>query len=285
MKKVALFSLFVVSLFFVGATYFHPLTSSIPIKAESQQDVAVDLSSQKDFFEYSLSSVGEQSLDQVRTNVRSDAAEQTSINVSIALFDTYLAYKRALTNLEPLGATSLSVLELQRINDEILALQRQFFTDEQIKQLFDEENRLRQLSVDKLVIKENTLDTVDQKLRLEELLIAQPSHIQESERNNALTLQLVNTSQLSSQQKYLARVELVGEQGAQRLQELDDKRAAFKTSLDHYLAQRSDILNTPGLGPEAIQQEITTLRNQSFEPHQQRRIEALERIHDEQSKN
>ena len=42
MKKVALFSLFVVSLFFVGATYFHPLTSPMPIKAESQQDVAVE---------------------------------------------------------------------------------------------------------------------------------------------------------------------------------------------------------------------------------------------------
>ncbi|MCV5333293.1 hypothetical protein OFD71_33990, partial [Escherichia coli] len=91
----------------------------------------------------------------------------------------------------------------------------------QISQLFDEENRLRQLAIEKLVIKTYEQDSDSQQLLLNQALSEQPEYIQQSERNNTLTRQLDQTELLSSQDKYLARVELVGEEGAQRLQKLD----------------------------------------------------------------
>ncbi|CAE6913211.1 Lipase chaperone [Vibrio sp. B1ASS3] len=284
MKKVALITLSVVSLVSVGAAYLYQPQSSHLIKAKSQQDTTVDLSSQKDFFEYSLSSLGEQDLEVIKATVNAGELQKNALGISSELFDTYLAYKEALSKLEPFEGGSLSLQELKRLDDAILAMQRTFFTDEQIAQLFDEENRLRQLAIDKLAIQAAKLDANTHQQMLEETLAAQPEYIQQSERNNALVLQLNQASGMDAQEKYLTRVDLVGEEGAQRLQALDDKRAAFNTSLDDYLKKRAEILNNDFLGEEEKKLEIAGLREQSFEEKQWRRIEALERIHDSEQR-
>ena len=284
MKKVALITLSVVSLLSVGAAYLYQPQSSHLIKAKSQQDTTVDLSSQKDFFEYSLSSLGEQDLEAIKATVNAGELQKNALGISSELFDTYLAYKEALSKLEPFEGGSLSLQELKRLDDAILAMQRTFFTDEQIAQLFDEENRLRQLAIDKLAIQAAKLDANTHQQMLEETLAAQPEYIQQSERNNALVLQLNQASGMDAQEKYLTRVDLVGEEGAQRLQALDDKRAAFNTSLDDYLKKRAEILNNDFLGEEEKKLEIAGLREQSFEEKQWRRIEALERIHDSEQR-
>lgn len=284
MKKVALITLSVVSLVSVGAAYLYQPQSSHLIKAKSQQDTTVDLSSQKDFFEYSLSSLGEKDLEAIKATVNAGESQKNALGISSELFDTYLAYKEALSKLEPFEGGSLSLQELKRLDDAILAMQRTFFTDQQIAQLFDEENRLRQLAIDKLAIQAAKLDANTHQQMLEETLAAQPEYIQQSERNNALVLQLNQASGMDAQEKYLTRVNLVGEEGAQRLQALDDKRAAFNTSLDDYLKKRAEILNNDFLGKEEKKLEIAGLREQSFEEKQWRRIEALERIHDSEQR-
>lgn len=284
MTKVALITLSVVSLLSVGAAYLYQPQSSHLIKAKSQQDTTVDLSSQKDFFEYSLSSLGEKDLEAIKATVNAGESQKNALGISSELFDTYLAYKEALSKLEPFEGGSLSLQELKRLDDAILAMQRTFFSDEQIAQLFDEENRLRQLAIDKLAIQAAKLDANTHQQMLEETLAAQPEYIQQSERNNTLVLQLNQASGMDAQEKYLTRVDLVGEEGAQRLQELDNKRAAFNTSLDDYLKKRAEILNNDFLGEEEKKLEIAGLREQSFEEKQWRRIEALERIHDSEQR-
>ncbi|MFV8451571.1 lipase secretion chaperone [Vibrio campbellii] len=284
MRKVALITLSVVSLLSVGAAYLYQPQSSHLIKAKSQQDTTVDLSSQKDFFEYSLSSLGEKDLKAIKATVNAGESQKNALGISSELFDTYLAYKEALSKLEPFEGGSLSLQELKRLDDAIRAMQRTFFTDEQIAQLFDEENRLRQLAIDKLAIQAAKLDANTHQQMLEETLAAQPEYIQQSERNNTLVLQLNQASGMDAQEKYLTRVDLVGEEGAQRLQALDNKRAAFNTSLDDYLKKRAEILNNDFLGEEEKKLEIAGLREQSFEEKQWRRIEALERIHDSEQR-
>ena len=259
--------------------------SAQPIKAHSQQDTTVDLSSQKDFFEYSLSSLGEQSLEEIKANVKAGESQSDSLGIKAELFETYLAYKEALSKLEPFEGNSLSLMELKQLNNAILSMQSDFFTDEQIAQLFDEENRLRQLAIDKLAIRETQLDADSQQQMLEENLASQPEYIQQSERNNALVIELNQTSEMSTQEKYLARVDLVGEEGAERLQALDEQRASFNASLNDYLEKRAEIINNDFLGEEEKKTEIAGLREQSFEQNQWRRVEALERIHDSEANN
>ncbi|HCG5572154.1 TPA: lipase secretion chaperone [Vibrio parahaemolyticus] len=283
MKKVALIAVPILLLLGVGAASLYVSDSPQPKMAQSQHDTTIDLSSQKDFFEYSLSGLGEHSLEEIQENVEESISQQNSLGIDVELFQTYLAYKRALSKLEPLEDTTLSLNQLQRLNEAILNLQLEYFNDQQISQLFDEENRLRQLAIEKLVIKTYEQDSDSQQLLLNQALSEQPEYIQQSERNNALTSQLDQTALLSSQDKYLARVELVGEEGAQRLQKLDEQRATFEIELTNYLEKRADILDDEFLGREQKQLEIANLRKQSFETTQWRRIEALERIHDSQN--
>ncbi|WP_104037631.1 lipase secretion chaperone [Vibrio jasicida] len=285
MKKAALVIVSVVSLISVGAVYLYQPQSAQPIKAHSQQGTTVDLSSQKDFFEYSLSSLGEQSLAEIKANVEAGESQSNSLDINAELFETYLAYKEALSKLEPFEGNSLSLMELKQLNNAILSMQSEFFTDEQIAQLFDEENRLRQLAIDKLAIRETQLDADSQKQILEENLASQPEYIQQSERNNALVIELNQTSEMTAQEKYLARIDLVGEEGAERLQALDEQRASFNASLNEYLEKRAEIINNDFLGKEEKKTEIAGLREQSFEQNQWRRVEALERIHDSEAKN
>ncbi|EOV9241215.1 lipase secretion chaperone [Vibrio parahaemolyticus] len=283
MKKVALIAVPILSLLGVGAASLYVSDSPQSKMAQSQHDTAIDLSSQKDFFEYSLSGLGEHSLEEIQENIEESISQQNSLGIDVELFQSYLAYKRALSKLEPLEDTTLSLNQLQRLNEAILNLQLEYFNDQQISQLFDEENRLRQLAIEKLVIKTYEQDSDSQQLLLNQALSEQPEYIQQSERNNALTRQLDQTALLSSQDKYLARVELVGEEGAQRLQKLDEQRATFEIELTNYLEKRADILDDEFLGREQKQLEIANLRKQSFETTQWRRIEALERIHDSQN--
>ncbi|ELA9303736.1 lipase secretion chaperone [Vibrio parahaemolyticus] len=283
MKKVALIAVPILSLLGVGAASLYVSDSPQSKMAQSQHDTTIDLSSQKDFFEYSLSGLGEHSLEEIQENIEESISQQNSLGIDVELFQTYLAYKRALSKLEPLEDTTLSLNQLQRLNEAILNLQLEYFNDQQISQLFDEENRLRQLAIEKLVIKTYEQDSDSQQLLLNQALSEQPEYIQQSERNNALTRQLDQTALLISQDKYLARVELVGEEGAQRLQKLDEQRATFEIELTNYLEKRADILDDEFLGREQKQLEIANLRKQSFETTQWRRIEALERIHDSQN--
>ncbi|HCE3033949.1 TPA: lipase secretion chaperone [Vibrio parahaemolyticus] len=283
MKKVALIAVPILSLLGAGAASLYVSDSPQSKMAQSQHDTTIDLSSQKDFFEYSLSGLGEHSLEEIQENVEESISQQNSLGIDVELFQTYLAYKRALSKLELLEDTTLSLNQLQRLNEAILNLQLEYFNDQQISQLFDEENRLRQLAIEKLVIKTYEQDSDSQQLLLNQALSEQPEYIQQSERNNALTRQLDQTTLLSSQDKYLARVELVGEEGAQRLQKLDEQRATFEIELTNYLEKRADILDDEFLGREQKQLEIANLRKQGFETTQWRRIEALERIHDSQN--
>ncbi|MGI2921593.1 lipase secretion chaperone [Vibrio diabolicus] len=286
MKKVALTTFILLSIFGVGALSLlqsdkqQEITSS---HSQSQQDIAADVSSPKDFFEYSLSRLGEEDLDTIKAEVNDDTLAKQTLNIDAKLFQTYLSYKQALSALEPFEHNQLTIEQLTMLNEAILNLQLQYFSEVQIAQLFDEENRLRQLALEKLTIKKQASDIESQTHLLNQALSEQPDYIRESERNNALAEQLEQASQLDSQDKYIARVAMVGDAGAQRLQKLDEQRASFETQLATYLKQRQEILNRDFLGQDEKQAEIIALRKQSFDATQWRRIEALERIHDSQN--
>ncbi|MGU3806666.1 lipase secretion chaperone [Vibrio diabolicus] len=286
MKKVALTTFILLSIFGVGALSLLQSDKQQEIASnhsQSQQDIAADVSSPKDFFEYSLSRLGEEDLDTIKAEVNDDTLVKQTLNIDTKLFQTYLSYKQALSALEPFEHNQLTLEQLTKLNEAILNLQLQYFSEVQIAQLFDEENRLRQLALEKLTIKTQASDIESQTHLLNQALSEQPDYIRESERNNALAEQLEQASQLDSQDKYIARVALVGDAGAQRLQKLDEQRASFETQLATYLKQRQEILNRDFLGQDEKQSEIIALRKQSFDAAQWRRIEALERIHDSQN--
>ncbi|NOI77034.1 lipase secretion chaperone [Vibrio coralliilyticus] len=283
MKKTALITTVMIASMSLGAVYFINQEDSEEIanQSQSQRDTQIDTSSSRDLFDYALSSLGEQELDQIKARIQSLPKDQQGLVVDEALFEAYLQYKTELETLESITSQQITLTDLEQLHQQIMALQSQYFTDEQIQTLFGEENRLRQLAIDKLAIATQNLDAESQAQWLEETLADQPDYIQQAERNNQLIIGLNQSSQMDEQNKHLTRVELVGEEAAERLDKLDAKREQFNTQLDSYLQQRSVILSDNTLSDDDKQSQIAYLREQSFDSVQWRRIEALERIHDQ----
>ncbi len=149
MKKVALTTFILLSIFGVGALSLLQSDKQQEITSNhspSQQDIAADVSSPpKDFFEYSLSRLGEEDLDTIKAEVNDDTLAKQTLNIDAQLFQTYLSYKQALSALEPFQHNHLTLEQLTMLNEAILNLQLQYFNEVQITLLFDEENRLRNL--------------------------------------------------------------------------------------------------------------------------------------------
>ncbi|MDN3609723.1 lipase secretion chaperone [Vibrio ostreicida] len=283
MKKTVPTLILLIAAISAGTVYFfndNADTSPISVQANSQQDTEVDGSSQRDFFDYTLSSLGEQELDQIKARVEKNDFVTNGVTLDPVLFDRFLKYKQALTSLNPITTLKLTYLDLEQFHQQIMALQQHYFSEEQIQMLFEEENRLRQLSIEKLLIKSEHLDTPTQLQKWREALADQPEYIQKSARNNELLISLTQSSQLDLQLKHLTRVELVGEVVAGQLLDLDNQHQQFSAQFDGYLIERRTVIADPALTDEDKKGHIDALRQQYFASSQQRRVQALERIHD-----
>lgn len=282
MKKAALIFVSLMTSVGLGAVLFfsyqQPPSAQV---AHSQADVEVDTTTTKHFFDFSLSSLGEQNLDEIKQRISQHTSSDIELNDEEALFAAYLQYKQALTELEPLQTSQLSALDLEQLHLRILDLQLDYFSVQQIEQLFAEENQLRQLAIEKLNIENSNLGPEQKRDLLEEQLSEMPKYVQQAEKNNQLVVNLTTLSTLDGQQKHLVAVELVGEAGAKRLEALDQQRASFQSAMDSYLQHRDELLTSDTLSEQDKLMQITQLREESFDLTQLRRVEALERIHDQ----
>ncbi len=247
------------------------------IRATSQHDTLVDNTSPKAFLDYSLSTLGEKPLQAITQDVVSEEGVLGELQLDEQLFALYLRYKKALADLD-VEITGSDITSLETLHQVILDLQREFFSAQQIDLIFGEENQLRVLALEKARLSEQGYSAEEQKQLWRDHLALQPEYVQESDANRRLMSELAQGE--DAQTTYLKRVELVGEAGAQRLEVLDQNRAEFDRIFQHYLEQRNTILDDLGLSDEQKRQQITMLRESSFNVKQWRRIEALERIAD-----
>ncbi|MCX9560513.1 lipase chaperone [Vibrio cholerae] len=219
------------------------------VTTPSQADIQADQSSPRDFLEYFLSGLGETSLPVIQQQVQRYEQESQGLLIDSSLFAQYVQYKAALSELTlPQASGGLSTQEWWQLHQSLLDRQARYFSAEQ--------------------------------RAWQALLVDQPDFIQRSEATAQLLPQLTQAGQGDAQQRYLARVALVGEQGAQRLAELDDSRATFEQQFQDYYQARAAILVRNELSASEQQTQIQQLREQHFAPEQWRRIDALERLKD-----
>ncbi|KAB0483235.1 lipase secretion chaperone [Vibrio sp. IB15] len=293
MNKAAIFSITTIALMSAAAVFIlYPVEEGLnpsgderqsisSLKVSSQQDTDIDSASAKDTMDYFVSGQTELTLEDIRSNVAQHHAQSQGAIVDEALFAKYLDYKSALTSLDvQFDPYSLSVDDLQRLNLALLDLQAQFFSPSEISILFTHDNQMREIALEKLRLKQEGLNELEYQQRLDSLISEQADYVQTSHKNQVLLQQLSNSEGLDQQEKYLKRNELVDEDAAQRLEELDQQRADFEGALEIYLAERKDILDDTGLSQAERQETIAELRVAHFPSKQIRRVEAIERIWD-----
>ncbi|PTO64988.1 lipase secretion chaperone [Vibrio splendidus] len=290
MKKTAILSITTIALMSTAAVFLYlqkedPNSysdneqSASSLKVASQQDTEIDNASAKDMMEYFVSGNTELTLEDIRDNVAKHHEQSQAAVVDEALFAKYLEYKSALTALDvQFDTTSISADDLRALNQALLDFQTQFFSVSEISILFTHDNKMREIALDKLLLKQEGLDEPEYQQRLESYLSEQPDYVQASHQNQVLLQQLSSSQGLDEQGKYLKRSELVGEEATQRLEALDQQRADFDGALEIYFVERNGILNDSALSEIEQKETIAQLREAHFQPQQLRRVEAIERI-------
>ena len=294
MKKTAILSITTIALMstaavFLYVTFLPEKTDNLnsnnkqqnasSLKVASQQDTEIDNASAKDMMEYFVSGNTELTLEEIRDNVANHHEQSQAAVVDEALFAKYLEYKSALTALDvQFDTTSISAEDLRALNQALLDLQTQFFSESEISILFTHDNKMREIALEKLLLKQEGLEEQEYQQRLESYLSEQPDYVQSSHQNQVLLQQLSSSEVLDEQGKYLKRSELVGEEATQRLEALDQQRADFEGTLEIYFVERNDILNDSALSEIEQKETIAQLRETHFQPQQLRRVEAIERI-------
>ncbi|KPL96144.1 lipase secretion chaperone [Vibrio splendidus] len=294
MKKTAILSITTIALMstaavFLYVTFLPEKTDNLnpnnkqqnasSLKVTSQQDTEIDNASAKDMMEYFVSGNTELTLEDIRDNVAKHHEQSQATIVDEALFAKYLEYKSALTSLDvQFDTTSISAEDLRALNQALLELQSQFFSESEISILFTHDNRMREIALEKLLLKQEGLEEQEYQQRLESYLSEQPDYVQTSHQNQVLLPKLSSSKGLDEQGKYLKRNELVGEEATQRLEALDQQRADFDGALEVYFVERNDILNDSALSEIEQKETIAQLREAHFQPQQLRRVEAIERI-------
>ncbi|MEZ8066511.1 lipase secretion chaperone [Vibrio sp. FF145] len=294
MKKIAILSITTIALMSTAAVFLYVTFSpaktenlnsnnkqqdASSLKVSSQQDTEIDNASAKDMMEYFVSGNTELTLEDIRDNVAKHHEQSQAAVVDEALFAKYLEYKSALTSLDvQFDTTSISAEDLRALNQALLDLQAKFFSESEISILFTHDNRMREIALEKLLLKQEGLDESEYQQRLESYLSEQPDYVQTSHQNQVLLPQLSSSEGLDEQGKYLKRNELLGEEATQRLEALDQQRADFDGALEIYFVERNDILNDSELSEIEQQETIAQLRTTYFQPEQLRRVEAIERI-------
>ncbi|QPK05835.1 lipase secretion chaperone [Vibrio kanaloae] len=290
MTKTAIFSITTIALMSIAAVFLYVEKDDLksnnnrgkevsPLKIASQQDTDIDTASIKDMMEYFVSGNTKLTLEDIRTNVEKHYAQSQVAVVDEALFSKYIAYKSALASLDVgVNIVSVSVEDLRLLNQALLDLQAQFFTEGEISILFTHDNRMREIALKKLLLKQEGLQGEEYQQRLELYMLDQPDYVQSSFTNQRLLQQLSHSETMDQQDKYLLRSELVGEKAVLRLEALDKQRADFEGTLAMYLTERNKILDDSVLSALEQQERITQLRNTHFLPQEFRRVEAIERI-------
>ncbi|NOI24499.1 lipase secretion chaperone [Vibrio mediterranei] len=250
------------------------------LKVSSQLDTQIDNASERDTFEYFISGLVDNDTDTIeqrfeRYSQRRDGSEQ----LEPELFEKYMRYKAALAALKRNGDEATN---FQDLHQQILLMQSEFFTADEQERLFGEENLLRELALTKKAIKESAQTPEEYQQRWENELNQLSPELQNSFRNATVLTALNDTNAMDTQSQYIAREALVGSEAAERLMTLDQKRADFDQQFDSYLVARADILNNASFNDAEKAQAINDLREPLFDKNQWRRIEALERIHDNQ---
>lgn len=238
----------------------------------------------RDLFEYYLATVGEVELDQALDLIdRSLAAQLTepALSQARALLDDYLQYKHDLAELEQ----SLPVVsDLAALNEREQAVRRlrgEHFDPLVQAVLFGAEQDYNQYHLDRLaIVHDETLDPAERAYALEQLRQQQPEALRE-----ALAVQV--HQQLSEQTQALQqaggapedlrqlRLELVGPEATQRLEQLDAERKQWDRRLAAFDAQRQAILDEPGLADADKRDAVSALLEDNFDERERLRVAAL----------
>lgn len=231
-------------------------------------------------FDWHLALSGELSIDEIRllldTTLRA-RHDTPVVEDALALFDRYLALLRATADLDRSLAPDAYLAARQR-------LRREHFGDTAANAMFGDEETARQQTLDRIaLLSDPTLDAAE-RAALAADLDATLSDEERAARELASAAVADEQSRsfdadgTDASTRAARRTELFGTDAAARLATLDAERAAWDARVAAYHRDRAALDADRTLSTAARDAQLAALRERSFAEHEQRRVDALDRI-------
>lgn len=260
-------------------------------RADTQGQLVLDRRL-RDLFDYFLSLVGEEPLPRVQARLVAYLQAQlppAAAQQAQALLDRYIRYGEARGQLgQTLGSVAVPQAD-GRLSPEALGerlqamrdLQQQYFSDDERQAFFGDDEVEDRYTVARVAVWQDTqLNALEKAQRLRELQQTLPLHLQQR-----LTAADAVTDLRALQADWqarggtpdelrAARVALVGEAAADRLQALDAQRAAWAQRVGDYRTAAARIEQDATLSPALREQALAQLRQSAFTPAEWPRLDA-----------
>lgn len=247
----------------------------------------------RDIFDYFLSVQGEESLDVIVARINAYLASNLSASAAAqarTVLGNYLDYRESLADVEQVGgvnADQLDLLAVQTQQDEVRALRQRYFDAGVNEAFFARDDALDRFAVARLkVLQDDTLSAEEQATQLNALRHQLPADMQQ-ELDDVSRYQDLRTLTQSWQDQggndaelRQIREQTVGAAAADRLEALEQERAAFDQRMQRWLGERQAILSNSALSEADRERQIETLRAGQFSDNELVRVRTLERIHD-----
>lgn len=252
-------------------------------------------------FEFFLNAVGEESAEQIvariRAYIQSNLPAQAAAQAQQVL-DEYLSLRSAMDEAQQAAEEEWSVFSASeyRLSADTLRERKQAIRDIRSRHLspevdhafYADDDLFDDHTLAKLaVIEDNSLSPLQQSQRIAALEAQLPAQMQDNiaaaTRHQTLT-HLENAWQ--AEQGDLATLRLirenvVGAEAADRLEQVDQRRATWNNRVSEWLNERDQILNNPALSNLDQQMEVERLRQQHFDDRELKRLQSLEHLHDQ----
>lgn len=245
-------------------------------------------------FEYFITQYGEKSIDQIKKDFKAYIAQghkEPALSQIYDLWDRYMKYREQLGNLQPPSDDKESPQYYRSIYSSTQNLRKQFFSDYEIEGLFGKENTYHEYTLKRMeVVNDKKLSESEKAKKLKALFDELPEDWKENlEQINKLEDLRKLTADIkarggSSEEIHQMRLNLVGPEATQRLENLDTQRSSWKSSVNQYLTERDSIVKS-NMSDSAKQQAVQQLRNQHFKSKEdQLRVSTFESVHDQGGK-
>jgi lipase chaperone LimK len=257
----------------------------VSLKSRNQQLIIT--ASLKDLFDYYMSAAGEETTAEIDQRVQAELARQlqtSALAQAISIWHNYLAYKRELVEFDqqypahssqPEKLKQLQLLQQRQL--ALIALQDQIFGASTAEILFRFDRQLDGYTLEKAELFASDLSAEQIQQRLVNLSAQLPIEtvlsLQRNNQQKAL-MEIDQQEELNAQQKFEQREQHVGAAAAGRLQELEEKRAAWNARMVEF-KQQKQILEQAGLANEEYKTSLNTLYTQHFSENEQLRARAL----------
>ena len=239
----------------------------------------------RQLFEYFLSALGEESLQQLVARIESalSVLDEPARSQALATLGNYLEYKLAVSDLEQsYGEVSgLGAGEMQRRMAEIQALRRTWLDADTADAFFSDDEAVDRFQIEKLRIASDDSLTDEQKaeaLRQAESSLPEPIRKAREDTRRFANYEQARRELADDPQELAAwRQEVFGEAAADRLARLEVEQKAWDRRWQAYADDRDRLLSS-GLAEPERQEALERLRASHFNETERIRAEALDSI-------